>query len=147
MPKKKAQKAAEKALVKAKDAVADAKRSAKKLDKKTRRKAEALRVELKDAKKSVRTSVRRAEGTDAKRAAAADQVAPRRIIVPENSAAENSAAEITAVAVTAVAPDVATTAPVGEPTYRELRERAKLQGIPGYSRMDKATLAAALGRA
>lgn len=136
MPNKKTLKAAEKALVKAKDAVADAKRSVKKLDKATRRKADALELELKNAKKSAQKSIRRAERTASKRTADAAQAGGRKISVPKIGAAESAA----------VAPKPASSGAEAAPTYRELRELAKSQGVPGYSRMNKASLVAALSR-
>ena len=131
MPNKKAIKAAEKSLAEAKSAVSDAKRAVKKLDKKTRRKAEDLRDELRQAEKSARKSIQRAERTAAKRRAAqADRISVRRISVAENDPvlAEH---------------EVASEVPTG-PTYKELREQAKVRGVPGDPRMNKAGLAAAL---
>ncbi|RXZ67755.1 hypothetical protein ESP51_16465 [Agromyces albus] len=131
MPNKKAIKAAEKALAEAKSAVSDARQAVKKLDRKTRRKADDLRVELKRAAKSASKSIERDVRTATKRRAAqAEQITVRRL---------SARAEGGAPARDEVAADAST-----GPTYRELREQAKVRGIRGYSRMDKATLAAAL---
>ena len=131
MPNKKAIKAAEKALAEAKSAVSDARRAVKKLDKKTRRKADDLRDELNTAAKSARKAIKRAERTATRRRTAR----PEQITMHRISAHAESRAQ---------APqEVATAASTG-PTYRELREQAKAKGIRGYSRMDKASLAAAL---
>lgn len=131
MAKKKAVKAAEKALAKAKSAVSDAEQAVRKLDKKTRRKADELRRELRKAEKGARASIKRAERTASqRRAAQADQVPVHRIASPDEGKEPRRA-------------EVASDASAG-PTYRELREQAKAKGIRGYSRMDKASLTAAL---
>jgi|SoiMethySBSTD1v2_1073268.scaffolds.fasta_scaffold1106215_2 septation ring formation regulator EzrA len=128
MPKqKKTIKAAEKALGKARVAVTDATRAVRKLDKKTRRKAEALRQELRDAEKSARKSVKRA---DAAKTLKAQRVTVQRISVPPDSQPRVAGSDHPSSA--------------AMPTYRELREQAKSKKIPGYSRMDKAALTAAL---
>jgi hypothetical protein len=130
MPNKKSIKAAEKALAEAKSAVSDARQAVKKLDKQTRRKADDLRDELNKAEKSVRKSIKRAERTATQRRAAHAEPTVHRISVPSQGRAQ---------ALHEVAADASTA-----PTYRELREQAKARGIRGYSRMDKASLTAAL---
>lgn len=130
MANKKAIKAAEKALSRAEGAVSDAERAVKKLDKKTRGKADALRSELEKAQKTARKSIKRAERTATqRRAAAAEQVEVHRIATPEPTPGPTQRKDA---------------AMSSNPTYRELRERAKSRGIRGYSRMDKAALTTAL---
>lgn len=131
MPNKKAVKAAEKALAEAKRAVSDARQAVKKLDKKTRRKADDLRDQLNKAEKSARKSIKRADRTATqRRAAQAELITVHRISAPEEGKDQPRHE---------VAAQVST-----DPTYRELREQAKARGIRGYSRMDKASLTAAL---
>ena len=126
MAKSKAQKTAEKALDAARDAVDEAQRAVKKLDKKTRKEADELAARLEAAAKDAKKAAQRA-----KRTSVGAKPAPTRKARPASVAAEATAP--TAVPLT------------GIPTFRDLRDRAKAQGIQGYSRMNKAQLLHALG--
>jgi ElaB/YqjD/DUF883 family membrane-anchored ribosome-binding protein len=112
---KKAEKDAEKLLVAARAAVDDVERAVKKLDKRSRKEAEELGARLEQAAKDAKKAVKRNEKTA--RTAAAQ--------TPAGGAADTPSS--------------------GIPTFHSLRDRAKAQGIQGYSRMNKAQLLHALG--
>lgn len=118
MSTKKAEKDAERALVAARAAVDEAERAVKKLDKRSRKAAEELASRLEQAAKDAKKAVKRTEKT-------------------AHTAMEHAAAA--ASGESAVAPSS------GIPTFHGLRDRAKAQGIQGYSRMNKAQLLHALG--
>ncbi|WP_025156789.1 hypothetical protein [Leifsonia aquatica] len=118
MSTKKAEKDAERALVAARAAVDEAQRAVKKLDKRSKKEADELAAALEQAAKDAKKAVKRVEKT-------------------ARTAAEH------AQAVTAEATPVASS--TGIPTFHGLRDRAKAQGIQGYSRMNKAQLLHALG--
>ncbi|WP_434317450.1 hypothetical protein [Leifsonia sp. P73] len=124
--KKKAEKDAEKALITARAAVDEAQRLVKKLDKKTRKEADDLAAALEQAAKDAKKASLRARKTA--EAAAKD-------------AKEKAQAARERARTAASAPAAST----GIPTFRDLRDRAKAQGIQGYSRMNKAQLLHALG--
>lgn len=118
MSTKKAEKDAERALAAARAAVDEAEKAVKKLDKRSRKEAEELAARLQQADKDAKKAARRSEKT----ARAADGPAasrPRGAGDPVPSS--------------------------GIPTFHALRDRAKAQGIQGYSRMNKAQLLHALG--
>ncbi|ERK71151.1 hypothetical protein N136_02502 [Leifsonia aquatica ATCC 14665] len=115
---KKAEKEAERLLVAARAAVDEAERAVKKLDKRSRKTAEELSARLEQAAKDAKKAVKRTEKTARAAAAQADAVSSG---------------------------GVAATPSSGIPTFHGLRDRAKAQGIQGYSRMNKAQLLHALG--
>ena len=117
MSTKKAEKEAERALVAARAAVDEAERAVKKLDKRSRKEAEDVSARLEAAAKDAKKAVRRTQKTAAAKAQA-DAMAGA---------------------------EVAATPSTGIPTFHGLRDRAKAQGIQGYSRMNKAQLLHALG--
>ncbi|GIT79061.1 hypothetical protein LLS1_07300 [Leifsonia sp. LS1] len=118
MSAKKVEKEAERALVAARAAVDEAERAVKKLDKRSRKAAEELTARLEQAAKDARKAVRRSEKAARAAKEQADAIA---------------------------GPDVAASPSSGIPTFHSLRDRAKAQGIQGYSRMNKAQLLHALG--
>lgn len=124
--KKKAEKEAEKALITARAAVDEAQRLVKKLDKKTRKEADELEAALEQAARDAKKAAQRARKT-------ADQAAK------DAKQKAQAAREHASTAAAAPAPGT------GIPTFRDLRDRAKAQGIQGYSRMNKAQLLHALG--
>ncbi|MEY9953630.1 hypothetical protein [Leifsonia sp. EB34] len=126
MAKKKAEKDAERALITARAAVDEAQRLVKKLDKKARKEADELEAALEQAAKEAKKASQRARKTAEAAAKEAKEKA-------------RTARERARVAASAPA------ASTGIPTFRDLRDRAKAQGIQGYSRMNKAQLLHALG--
>lgn len=118
MSTKKAEKDAERALIAAREAVDEVERAVKKLDKRSRKEAEELGARLEQAAKDAKKAVKRTEKT-----------------------ARTAAAQAEAVSDSVVAATPST----GIPTFHALRDRAKSQGIQGYSRMNKAQLLHALG--
>ncbi|MFF2051801.1 hypothetical protein ACFVU2_09390 [Leifsonia sp. NPDC058194] len=122
MSTKKAEKDAERALVAARAAVDEAERAVKKLDKRSRKEAEELSARLEQAAKDAKKAVKRTERTE-----------------KAEKAARTAQAEPASAGGTAAAPST------GIPTFHGLRDRAKAQGIQGYSRMNKAQLLHALG--
>ncbi|WP_426624030.1 hypothetical protein ACPPVW_15830 [Leifsonia sp. McL0607] len=126
MAKKKSEKEAERALITARAAVDEAQRLVNKLDKKSRKEADELAAALEQAAKDAKKAAQRARKNAEQAAKDAKQKA--------QTAREKAR---TAASVPA--------ASTGIPTFRDLRDRAKAQGIQGYSRMNKAQLLHALG--
>nr|WP_218881624.1 hypothetical protein [Leifsonia shinshuensis] len=108
----------------ARAAVDEAQRLVKKLDKKTRKEADDLAAALEQAAKEAKKAAQRARKT-------AEQAA--------KAAKEKEQAAVARAVAAASSPGT------GIPTFRDLRDRAKAQGIQGYSRMNKAQLLHALG--